>query len=115
MAAAPQAHGHPVQTLYTDLAQKLANAPSPRAAKRQKDLRQASILFEVLDQAAPDELEDALDDARGSWTQAATRPQCEPARAGDRQVKEQWGFSAARFVSPALVGATGIEPVTPPV
>ena len=63
----------PVQTLYADLAQKLANAPSPPAAKRQKDLRQASILFETLDQAAPDELEDALDDARGrgrKWQRA---------------------------------------------
>ncbi|MBV8428851.1 MAG: hypothetical protein JOZ88_16555, partial [Hyphomicrobiales bacterium] len=49
------------------------NRDAGSAAKRQKDLRQASILFETLDQAAPDELEDALDDARGrgrKWQRA---------------------------------------------
>ena len=40
------------------------NREAGSVAKRQKDLRQASILFEVLDRAAPDEVGDALDDAR---------------------------------------------------
>ena len=42
-------------------------------AKRRKDLQQAAALFEVLNQVAPEELSDALEDARGrgrKWKQA---------------------------------------------
>jgi hypothetical protein len=49
------------------------NRKNGAAAKTRKDLQQAAALFDVLDQVAPDELGDALEDARGrgrKWERA---------------------------------------------
>jgi hypothetical protein len=49
------------------------NRKDGAAAKTRKDLQQASALFDALDQVAPDELGDTLEDARGrgrKWERA---------------------------------------------